>query len=238
MREQRSTPRSYRFLLPVFLVGCGFTLLFLGFDFSSIQNRIQQAGPLAPIAFVLVSIVLMSVLLPKTAVSLAAGALFGTFLGSGMMLVIAVTAALLNYSIGRWWLHDSILRRLDALPPGTATGKTKLLRTMRDLASEAGFGFHLLVRLAPVPTMMISYMMGAGGAKIGPFIAAAAVAVIPQALWVHGGSAASLVNDPNASPLAWMTVAISVLAGVLLSVIVPRVALQKMRCYEERATLG
>ena len=237
MREQRSTPRSYRFLLPAGLVACGIVLLMSGFDFSSIQHRIEQAGPLAPIAFVLTSILLMSVLLPKTAISLAAGALFGTLVGSGMMLIIAVTAAVLNYSIGRWWLHDFILQRLESASRDVPASQTKLLRTMRDLASEAGFGFHLLVRLAPIPTMLISYLMGAGGAKLRPFVAAAAVAVIPQTLWVHGGSAASLIHDPNASPAAWLSVGVSVSAAVVLSFIVPRVALQKMRRYEESITL-
>jgi hypothetical protein len=61
--------------------------------------------------------------------------------------------------------------------------------------------------------------------------------VIPQTLWVHGGSAATLMHDSNASPLAWFGVGVSVSAAVALSIIVPRVALRKMRCYESKPSL-
>tara|TARA_R110002049_G_scaffold50370_1_gene142942 strand:- start:31984 stop:32613 length:630 start_codon:yes stop_codon:yes gene_type:complete len=208
------------------MVGAGF--LASGVPFSAIEGRVEQLGTLAPVGFVLISILMMSVLLPKTVVSLAAGALFGTAFGSALMLVIAVAAAVLNYSIGRWWLHESVLARIQAADDLNPKSR-KLLSTAHDLARDAGFGFHLLIRLAPVPTMVISYMMGAGGAKLRPFVSAAAVAVIPQTLWVHSGSVTSLIHDQNATVAQWTGIALSLVAAIGISVLVPREVMRRIR---------
>ncbi|MGI9471559.1 MAG: VTT domain-containing protein [Rubripirellula sp.] len=177
-------------------------------------------------AFILAGVIALTVLVPKTAVSVAAGALFGTLVGGALMLAIAVIAAAVNYHIGRWWLHDSIDRKLaDA---GGDSQHQRWFHAIRDVASEAGFRFHFLIRLTPIPTTLISYAMGASGSKTKPFLLAAAAAVLPQLLWVHGGTAASLIDEPAVPVLRWCTVAVSILAGIAISVLVPKMAFRRI----------
>lgn len=221
-------PRSYRFLLPLCLVLCGIVLLTSDVDLQSIHAWIRQAGPIAPLVFALMSVVMMSVLLPKTVISVTAGALFGTIWGSLLLLVIAVTAATLNYFVGRWWLHDSILYRLDVSSDSDDKRRIVWVRAMRELATDAGFGFHLLFRLAPIPTMIISYCMGAMGARLAPFLLAASVAVIPQMLWVHGGSVAWAADDPLGGALRWVSAIVSISVAVVLSLLVPGAAARQI----------
>ncbi len=210
-------------------------LLFFGFDTGDLQVWLDRAGPWAPIAFIFAGIASMSVLVPKTAVSITAGALFGTAIGSLLMLVIAVVAAALNYAIGRWWLFESIDERLrDA----SRNDRAMWLRAVRDVAAQAGFQFHFLIRLAPVPTTLISYAMGASGSRIRPFLAAAAVAVIPQTLWVHGGTAATLVADQDRSVLRWTGIVVSVLAAAAISVIIPRMAVRRVAAMKRMQASG
>jgi uncharacterized membrane protein YdjX (TVP38/TMEM64 family) len=218
--------RSRRFVVPALLLCCSGLLVYLGLDVRDLQVWLGQAGPWAPIAFVVAGVISMTVLVPKTVVSITAGALFGTSVGSLAMLVIAVSAAALNYSIARWWLFDSISRKLSETQQ---RGGAAWMRAVRDLAADAGFRFHLLVRLAPIPTTLISYIMGASGSKMRPFLCAAAVAVIPQMLWVQGGTVATMINDPSVSLLRWVSVIVSVLAAIAIAVIVPHQAMKRVR---------
>ena len=196
-----------------------------GFDFRNLQAWLGQAGPWAPIAFACAGVLSMTVLVPKTVVSITAGALFGAPVGGVLMLFIAVTAAALNYSIARWWLFDSISRKLHE---NEQHGSFSWMGAVRELAADAGFRFHLLVRLTPIPTTLISYTMGASGSRLRPFLWAAAVAVIPQMLWVYGGTAAMMIDDPNVSAIRWLSVIVSVLAAIAIGVIVPREAMRRM----------
>ena len=218
--------QSQRFVVPALLLCCGGLLIYLDLDVRDLQAWLGQAGPWAPIAFVLAGVLLMTVLVPKTVVSIAAGALLGTSVGSLAMLIIAVSAAALNYSIARWWLFESISRKISETEQ---YGGAAWMRAVRDLAADAGFRFHLLVRLAPIPTTLISYTMGASGSKLRPFLLAAAVAVIPQILWVHGGTAATMIDDPNVSGLRWVSIVVSVLAAIAISVMVPHEAMKRVR---------
>ena len=227
--------QSLRFLVPALLVTCGAMLVFLGSDTRDLRSWLQDAGPWAPLAFIFLGIASMSILVPKTAVSVTAGALFGTIVGSLLMLVIAVAAAGLNYAIGRWWLHESIRRNLT---DADAQNRMMWIRAVRDIARDAGFRFHFLVRMAPIPTTLISYAMGACGSKLRPFLLAAAVAVIPQSLWVHGGTAAILIDDPGASGLRWTSVIISVVAALAISILVPRMAMKRIDTMRELQTSG
>jgi uncharacterized membrane protein YdjX (TVP38/TMEM64 family) len=217
--------RSLRVVLPGLLICCGAALLLSDFDTGDLQNWLHRAGPWAPTAFIFAGITLMSVLVPKTVVSIAAGAFFGTSLGVLLMLIVAVMAAALNYAIGRWWLHDSIDQKLNTI---SSRDRDLWARAVRDTARDAGFGFHFLMRLTPLPTTLISYGMGASGSRLRPFLIAAAVAVIPQALWVHSGTAAALWSQPDASALQWSSVVVSVTAAIAISVVVPRVAIRRI----------
>ena len=218
--------RSYRFLIPLGLVTSGAILLAAGWDVNRLQVWLEKAGIWAPAMFVLTGIPLMSTLLPKTALSLVAGALFGTLVGSGLMLMIAVAAAILNYAIGRWWLHDSILRRLEVQ---SRADNRSWPRAVHRLAADSGLGFHLLIRLSPIPTMLISYAMGAVGARRVPYLSAAALAVIPQMLWIHGGTLIRAAGENTNSDLHWISGGLALLAAIAISVIVPRGAMRRIR---------
>ncbi len=218
---------SRRFFVPAILVACAAVLLFLGVDIGDTKDWLRQLGPWAPIMFVAVAVPLMSILVPKTAVSVTAGALFGTALGSALMVVIAVTAAGTNYAIGRWWLRESIDRMLADRSQRSDEEET-LKQAIAETAADAGFALHLMIRLSPVPTMIISYSIGAVGGRLRPYLAAAAVAVIPQMLWVHSGTAASLGHDQNPSTLRWISIGLSVMMAIAISVIVPRKAMQRL----------
>lgn len=213
----RSRSQVYRYIPPLIMVAIGVVLLWRGIDPAQMQTWFLSFGSTAPIMFVAAGVVLMSICVPKTVMSITAGALFGTWWGSGLMLITGISAAMMNYVIGRWWLSDS--RASKATKP---VNEDELIPTIRQMAADANFGAHLLIRLSPVPTMVISYLMGACRAKIAPYAWAAAVAMIPQMLWVHSGTVANLAGESTTSPARWVSVAVAVVGGVLVSVLIPR----------------
>ena len=199
-----------------------------GLNLEPLQQWLDSMGRWAPMLFVLISIAMMSTVAPKTAISVLAGILFGTALGSLLMLMIAVSAAGLNYAIGRYCLRGTALVMLGC-DDNTSRPENNWRRVVMEMAAEAGFGLHLLIRLSPVPTMVISYTMGALHGRLAPYLSAAAVAILPQVLWVHSGSAAMEIHSSGSSTLRWMNVGLSVLVALLISILVPQQARRRMQ---------
>lgn len=234
--SRRRTPLARRFLVrsagPLALAVVGLMLLFRGgLDVVALTESMDGFGAAAPIVFVAIGVVLMSVMVPKTIVSIAAGALFGTGMGTAVMLVTAVIAALANYAIGRWWLGGTLSKWMDRDVGGPSH---EWVRMVGLVAKDAGWFVHLLFRLTPVPTMVISYLMGACRARLAPFIAAAAIAIIPQSLWVHSGTAVRLVDDRDAGGLHWAGIVVSIVAAIGIGVVVPRTATRRLRSHQKR----
>lgn len=222
--------------LPVIPIACGISLMASGIDTGrqqeSLRHILAQADSWAPLLFVIIAVLALTVLIPKTAVSLTAGALFGTAAGCLLMLLVAVTAAAINYAIGRWWLHAKVDRALDARGRGTWT------RAVRDMAAEAGCGFHFLLRLTPLPTAVISYAMGASGSRFFPFLVGAAGSIIPQSLWVHGGTAVTAAGETGAGPLRWLGIVVSVVAAIAIGIVVPPLAMRRIEAMNQLALEG
>lgn len=223
---------SVRFWLPAIPIACGIFLVAAGVDLGVVRNWVLGTGDWAPLAFVITGTILLTLLVPKTAVSLISGAIFGTVIGSLLMLGVAVSAAAVNYAIGRWWLQARIDRALLDSP------RTHWFHAMRDVAADSGFRFHFLLRLTPLPTAVISYAMGASGSRFRPFLLGAAAAVLPQSLWVHGGTAVAAIDEPGASPLRWLGVLVSMSAAVALSIVIPRLAMKRMEAMTGLAVEG
>ncbi len=184
----------------------------------------ERSGPWFPIAFVIIGICLISLFVPKSILSFAAGALFGTLQGTTLMVVVATFAAVINYTVARWLMHDLVIRWAH---------RSEKVEVVRRIAKKGGFKAHLLLRLTPVPTMLVSYACGAFAARTVPFTVAAAVAVAGQVLWVHSGHLAKNLAEPSTSRAATATgLAISISASLGLLWYVGRAA---MRFQEERA---
>ncbi|MGB7345963.1 MAG: VTT domain-containing protein [Pirellulaceae bacterium] len=205
------------------LFGCGI-LLTTGGKLAPLQSWLNQAGMGAPVLFVLVAIVLMSVIMPKTFVSISAGALFGTTRGAFLVTIIAVSAALINYFIGRWCLSQWIDRRLNQ----NTAERAKWPKVLRDLASEGNLGFHLLFRFAPIPSMIVNYSMGAANARLAPFLTGALVGVLPQLLWVHGGTLAQINQPADIGNWRLASTAVSILAAIAVSILLPRQVMRRI----------
>ena len=204
---------ALRALVGLTIVGVSVYALLSGLAPDQLTGPLQSTGNWSAILFVFLGTVLISVFVPKTAVSVSAGALFGTTIGIVLMTIVAILAALLNYVIGRWLLQETMERRLKK--QSKYSGGTKMVV---ELAAEAGYVTHTLIRLSPIPTMVIGYGMGALRAKLRPYLVGAFAAMIAQSMWIHVGATAI---QRDVTSLQWSytltTIAIALAVSVLLA---------------------
>lgn len=213
----------WRWLLPATCVAIGILLMISGMGPREIRAVIDASGAASPVAFVGLATLMMCLFVPKTVISLSAGALFGLPMGGIMLSMTAVVSAFVNYTLGRWSLGG-------APRVSQSIRDIEVLRQIQVTAATAGFAMHLLVRLMPIPTTMISYAMGMAGARWGPYLAAAAMASVPQWLWVYCGSEA--VSAADMAWPRWVGVILSITAAILLSVVVPQKILRRVRAMQ------
>ncbi len=210
-------------------------ILGLGFNVGWMQSQLEQAGPWAPVFFIAIATSLMSLCIPKTAVSLTAGAMFGVAQGMALLMVVVTLAAASNYCIGYAWFGRGSSGRSSSgrSRPSPQREPDSFVAAIMDVAAKAGFWLHTLVRLSPVPTMMISYGMGAVQARFTPYIIAAILASIPQVLWVHSGAkasqvAASQLSTSPADSMQWLGLVVSLGVAVIATIAIAREAKRQL----------
>lgn len=215
----KSNSNRWRIWVPIALFLLGVIWLASGQSITVARLWLAEFGNAGPIGFIVIGTGLMSLFVPKTIVSIAAGGIFGMPDGFWILSLTAVVSAMINYQIGKWSLQG-ITRSIN-------DGDTKIRRSLGRLASTAesgGVGFHLMVRLLPIPTTVISYSMGASDARQRPYLLAALLASVPQWLWVYCGA---MATDPTQTNAKWIGVLVSAGAAIAFSYWLSRHA-QKM----------
>ena len=103
-----------------------------------------------------------------------------------------------------------------------------LSHSLRAIIADAGWGLHLLVRLSPVPTMLISYAMGAMKARFVPYMIAAVLAGIPQVAWVYSGAGASRALQDRSTLADWLNLSCSLVVAIAVTVVVSSEAKRRL----------
>jgi uncharacterized membrane protein YdjX (TVP38/TMEM64 family) len=208
------TPRSrrrsaVRFAALVGMIGAfGLLLLLSPPDLTAIPRFVDHLGPLGPIAAVGVGALLLVVLVPRTLITLAWGALFGPLGGAGYTLAAALLAALVGFGVGRWLGRDFVAERV----------RGRLARLDGWFSRQSVVGVTT-VRLVPIGGFgLVSYGYGTTGARLLPYLAGSVLATIPSAFgYAAIGAAVTSPGDVN-----WFAVAPASLGLIASAVIVWR----------------
>jgi uncharacterized membrane protein YdjX (TVP38/TMEM64 family) len=205
--RQRSVARFL--LLLAILAVFGLTVLLLPQPHLSDAPRlVDRLGPLAPPAAILLGALMMVVLVPRTLVSFAWGALFGTLGGASYALGAALLAAALGFAVGRTLGRDFVAERV----------RGRLARLDGWFARQSVLGV-VTVRLLPVGGFgLISYGYGTTGARLRPFLVGSVLASIPSAFgYAAMGAAVASPGDIN-----WLAIAPAGLGLVATTIIVTK----------------
>ncbi len=141
------------------------------FDAAALEAWIHDAGPTAPLLFILVYALSAVLFLPGTVITLAGGALFGPILGTLYNLTGATLGATLAFLIARYlasgWVADK------------AGGRVKQL--INGVESE-GWRFVAFVRLVPLfPYNLLNYALGLTRLPLLHYIVASFLFMLPGA---------------------------------------------------------
>ncbi|GAA2391778.1 hypothetical protein Cme02nite_13050 [Catellatospora methionotrophica] len=152
---------------------------------------VDQLGPAAPAVAVLVCTVLLCALVPRTAISLGCGALFGAVGGAAWSLTAALLAATITYAAGHWAGRDLV----------AAHAGDRLARLDRWLARR-GLLAVIVVRLQPIaPFGLVGYAYGTTSVRFRHYLLGTALGGLPSSFSYATIGAAAIAPDS----LSWLT---------------------------------
>lgn len=169
---------------------------------EKLPGWVDQLGPAAPAVAVLIGAVLLCALVPRTAVSLGSGALFGAVAGATWSLAAALIAATVTYAAGRWAGRDLV----------AAHAGDRLARLDRWLARR-GLLAVIVVRLQPIaPFGLVGYAYGTSSVRFRHYLLGTALGGLPSSFSYATIGAAAVAPHT----LSWLTF-IPAATGILIS---------------------
>ena len=154
-------------------------------------------GPAAAVAIAVVGGLLLSVLVPRTAITLACGALLGPSVGAATALAAAVLAAVATYYAGRWAGRGALRAR--------AGGR---LERLDGWLNRRGLSAVLLVRFLPLaPYGLVGYAYGTTSVCRKQYLLGTTIAAVPSAI-TYAVIGAAVAAPGEMSPLTLAPAAI------------------------------
>jgi uncharacterized membrane protein YdjX (TVP38/TMEM64 family) len=199
--------RLLRFGVLLLIVG-GLAAAASTLPLREVSNAVLALGPAAAVAIAIVGGLLLSVLVPRTAITLACGALLGPVTGAGAALAAAVLAAIATYAAGRWAGRGALNAR---------TGGR--LDRLDGWLNRRGLSAVLLVRFLPLaPFGLIGYAYGTTSVCRKRYLLGTTLASIPSAV-TYAVIGAAVTAPGHMSPL---TLAPALIGFTLTTTIVVR----------------
>jgi uncharacterized membrane protein YdjX (TVP38/TMEM64 family) len=180
IKRARSPMMWFVFVLLLLVVAFGWSLVPLREWARELDAWIHGLGAWGPIAFLLLYIMAVVLLVPASAMTLAAGLAFG--LAAIPLVILAATiGAALAFLISGHFITDNVKRLSEGHPRSKAIYKA---------VSGGGWKVVFLLRLSPImPFSVLNYVLGATELRFWPFVSATFVGIIPAvALYVYVGA--------------------------------------------------
>lgn len=178
-------------------------------DVATLRSQLDRSGVTGLVLLTLGVGAALLAPVPRTATSLLLGYVLGFWSGFVVSVVGSTLGAAVAFGLARWLGRDAVVR---------LAGR-RLAAVDRRLAGR-GFGALVLVRMAPVPFMPVSYAAGLTAVPPATYTAATALGVIPgSALQVAAGASVGGLPDWATSPVGLLVegavVALLVVGGAV-----------------------
>lgn len=166
----RMTPARTRFVLLVILIAV-LAVAAAVLPLRRIPDATADLGAWAPAAAILIGALLLTALVPRTAISIACGALFGAIGGGFVALGAAVVALVATFAIGRWLGRDAVAAR---------TGGR--IARLDAWLNRTGLLSVIVVRLLPVaPYGLVGYVYGTTSVRVRNYLLGSLIGATPSA---------------------------------------------------------
>lgn len=201
---------------------------------AMLSSTVEQLGAWGPVLFGTAYVLAAVLFVPGSALTLAAGALFGLWWGTVTVSLASTTAAGVAFLIGRYLARDSVRHWAGRSPKFTA---------IDGAIGERGWKIIALLRLSPaVPFSLGNYLYGLTAIRFWPYVITSWLAMLPGTfMYVYLGYAgraaafAALSDSRTAVAAAatgaasrssgqWALLVIGLLATIVVTVYVTRIA--------------
>jgi len=189
------------------------------------RARIAALGALGPLLFGLVYVVAALLFVPGAVITLAAGTLFGPWLGTAVVSVASTTAAALAFLLARSVLR----RRVEAW----AAARPKFAALDGAIRRE-GWRVVGLLRLSPVmPFSLGNYLFGVTPVAFGPYVLVSWIAMLPGTfLYVSLGAAGASAASGETDVWRMTLLGVGIVATVAVTVLLGRAAKRRLGAAE------
>lgn len=218
-------------------IGAGLVLIArrlpLGALAGSLEGWVRGLGVWGPLAYAAVYVVAVVALVPASALTIAAGAIFGPLVGTAVVSVGSTVGAALAFLIARHLARDAVARRARRYPRFAAIDRA---------IGEGGWKVVALLRLSPaVPFNLQNYLYGLTPIRFWPCVLTSWAAMLPGTLlYVYLGHAGrsgleAASGGRTRTPAEWAMLGIGLAATVAVTVYVTRLA---RKALHERSTVA
>ena len=218
----------------IVLTGLFLLIHFLEPWMPSIRTWVKSLGAWGPLAYCLLFIILTIFFFPESVIAIAAGTLFGFWMGILWVVVAGTIAAILIFGLTRSMFRGNIRQRLKQHP--------KLL-AFDEAAGREGFKLMFLLRMAPLNYSLLCYLLAVSSARFKPY-ALACLGMFPGNIsTVYFGYAARHVTEvaSHNQPTDWVKET-SIYTGlaftIIASTIVARIAMRTVRKMQDASPRG
>lgn len=183
---------------------------------------VGQLGPWGPVLFIGLYVVATVLFLPGSVLTLGAGAVFGVVWGSVYVSIASTLGATSAFLVGRYLARDAIARRI---------GGNARFAAIDGAVAKDGWKIVGLTRLSPVfPFALLNYGFGLTRVKLSHFVLASWIGMMPgTVMYVYLGSLAkAAAGERTRSTGEWILYGVGLLATVLVTVLVTRLARQAL----------
>lgn len=193
---------------------------------AGLESRIAGLGIWGPVVYGCLYVVAVVLLAPASALTLAAGAIFGLGVGTITVSLASTTGAALAFLIARYLARERVAAKVEAYPKFAAID-----RAIR----EGGWKIVAMLRLSPaVPFNLQNYLYGLTGIGFWTCVLTSWVAMLPGTfLYVYLGyvareGAAAASGGGDGTALQWVARLVGLAATVAVTVYVTRLARRAM----------
>ena len=178
---------------------------------GSLQNWIQSLGSWGPVVFILIYAVAVVAAVPGVALTLIAGALFGSAVGIVVVSLAATLGASLAFLVARYFARDAAARWLS---------KKEAFRRLDEMTETHGATIVALTRLVPIfPFNLLNYGFGLTRVPFWTYVFWSWLCMLP-ATFVYVVGADAVTTAVTQGEIPWGLVLGVAVAAVLLTFLV------------------
>lgn len=195
---------------------------------QELDDWVRSLGAWGPLAFGAIYVIAALLFVPGSVLTLAAGAIFGLWLGLLVVSLAATTAAVLAFVIARFFARQRLEHLAERYPKFGAIDRA---------IGEQGWKIVGLLRLSPaIPYSISNYLFGLTAVGTLPYVLATWVGMLPGGfLYIYlghigrAGLKAAAEGESERTTAEWVMLAVGLLATVVVTVLVTRIARRAVR---------